>query len=157
VLDGDQLALQYLTKLTGAVANHVNSVVHINAAANMERARGGNLSIKLTMQHPMSEAIQHQKDVCPQSFGVMGSTSGGKGPTPMDLDVIKTTAAPESAGDESETMRTIEPNLMAELNVFRTELRGRRTSSRDEKISTKHRNRSSVTTVEEQTTWHAIV
>jgi hypothetical protein len=126
VLDGDQLALQYLTKLTGAVSIHVNSVVNINAAANRERARGGNPSIKLTMQHLMSEAVQHQKDVSLQSFGVMGSTSGGKGPTPMDLDVIQTNAAPESAGDELKTMRTIEANVTAELNAFRTEFRGRK-------------------------------
>jgi hypothetical protein len=133
VLDGDQLALQYLTKLTGAVSIHVNSVVNINAAANRERARGGNPSIKLTMQHLMSEAVQHQKDVSLQNFGVMGSTSGGKGPTPMDLDVIQTTAAPKSAGDELKsagdelkTMRTIEANLTAELNAFRIEFRGRK-------------------------------
>jgi hypothetical protein len=126
VLDGDQLALQYLTKLTGAVSIHVNSVVNINAAANREQARGGNPSIKLTMQHLMSEAVQHQKDVSLQNFGVMGSTSGGKGPTPMDLDVIQTTAAPKSAGDELKTMRSVEANLTAELNAFRTEFRGRK-------------------------------
>jgi hypothetical protein len=34
VLDGDQLALGDLTKLTGVVSVHVNIVVNINAAAN---------------------------------------------------------------------------------------------------------------------------
>jgi hypothetical protein len=121
VQDGGQLALQYLTKLTGAMSIHVNSVVNINAAANRERARGGNLSIKLTMQHLMSEAVQHQKDASLQSFSVIGSTSGGKRSTPMNLDVIQTSAAPTSTGDELKTRRTIEPNMTAELNAFRTE------------------------------------
>jgi hypothetical protein len=123
---GEQLALQYLTKLTGAVSIHVNLVVNINPAANGERARGGHLSIKLTMQHLMSEAVQPQKDVSLQNFGVMGSTSGGKEPTPMDLDVIQTTAAPESAGHELKAMRTIKAKLTAELNAFQTKLRGRK-------------------------------
>jgi hypothetical protein len=127
VLDGDQLALQYLTKLTGAGSIHVNSVVNINAAANIERARGGNLSIKLTMQHLMSKAIEHQKDVSLQSFGVMGSTSGGKGPTPMDLDVIQTTVAiTAAAGADStvnkfDTMQTKIEATKAKLNAFRAE------------------------------------
>jgi hypothetical protein len=77
VLNGDQLALHYLTKLTRAMAIHVNSVVNINAAAIRKRARGGHLSIKLMTQHLLSEAVQHQKDVSLQNVGIMGSTSGG--------------------------------------------------------------------------------
>jgi hypothetical protein len=119
VLDGDQVALQYLTNLTGAVSIQIKSIVNINVAANRERARGGLLSIKLMMQQLMSEAIQHQKDVSLQNFGVMGSTS-------MDLDVIQTTAASVvSAGKELKTMQTeIEVNK-AGMNTFRTKFQCR--------------------------------
>jgi hypothetical protein len=118
-LDGDQLALQYLTKLTGAVSIHVNSVVNINAAANRERERGGLPAIKLTMQHLMSEAVQHQKDVSLQSMAGTNYDSA-KGPTPMDLDVIQTsiTASGTSNGDQV-TRQTLE----TELNALRTEIR----------------------------------
>jgi hypothetical protein len=68
VLHSDQLALQYLSKLTGAVSIHVNSVININAAANRERAREGRPAIKLTVQHLMSEAVQHEKDLSLQSL-----------------------------------------------------------------------------------------
>jgi hypothetical protein len=112
-LDPDLLSLQYLTKLTGAVAIHVNSVVNINAAANRERAREGRPPIKLTMQHLMSEAVQHQKDLSIQGLGGM-STAAGKGPTPMDLDVIQTTPTVEP--DTS-------PSLQAQINAIQTELR----------------------------------
>jgi hypothetical protein len=130
VLDGDQLALQYLTKHTGTVSIHVNSVVNINAAANRERAQGGNPSIKLTMQHLMSEAVQHQKEISLQSFGVMGSNSGGKGPTPKDLDVIQTTAATTATAgadftvNKFDTMQTEIEATKAKLNAFRAEFRG---------------------------------
>jgi hypothetical protein len=117
-LDPDLLALQYLTKLTGAVSIHVNSVVNINAAANRERAREGRPPIKLTMQHLMSEAVQHQKDLSLQSFGgVSASTSIGKGPTPMDLDVIQ--ATPTSAASEPDAMKA----MQAQLNAIQTDIR----------------------------------
>jgi hypothetical protein len=128
VLDGDQLAVQYLTKLTGAVSIHVNSVVNINAAANRKGAGGGNPSIKLTMQHLMSEAVQHQKDVSLQNVGEMGSTSCGKGPTPMDLNVIQTTAGAgaDSTVNKLNTMQTDIETTKAELNAFWAEFRGRK-------------------------------
>jgi hypothetical protein len=124
VLDGDQLAIRYLTKLTGAVSVHVNSVVNINAAANRERERGGNPSIKLTMQHLMSEAVQHQKVVSLQTLGMTRNTSGSKGPTPIDLDVIQTTVA-TSADSISDKFDTPRAEFNAELNTFRTESRSR--------------------------------
>jgi len=40
------------------------------------------------MQHLMSEAVQHQKDLSLQSFA---KTPIGKGPTPIDLDAIQVT------------------------------------------------------------------
>jgi hypothetical protein len=117
VLDPDQLSLQYLTKLTGAVSIHVNSVVNINAAANRERAREGRPPIKLTMQHLMSEAVQHQKDLSLQSFGVSTGTPIGKGSTPMDLDVIQT--APASSEPDAMTA------MRAQLNAIQAEMRYR--------------------------------
>lgn len=116
-LDPEQLSLQYLTKLTGAVSIHVNSVVNINAAANRERAREGRPAIKLTMQHLMSEAVQHQKDLALQSFGAPAGTPIGRGPTPMDLDVIQTT--PTSAESEPDAMKA----MQAQLNAIQTDLR----------------------------------
>jgi hypothetical protein len=132
VVDLDRLSLQYLTRLIGAISIPVNSVVNINTVANRERAREGRPPVKLIMQHLMSEAVQHRKDISLQNLGVMGSTSGGKGPTStlMDLDVIQTTAtwaAPESGSDELKTMQTeIEAKFMAKLNAVLTKLRGRK-------------------------------
>jgi len=110
VLDPDQLSLQYITKLTGAVSIHVNSIVNINAAANCERTCEGRLPFKLTIQHMMSEAVQHQKNLSLQSFA---GTPIGKGPTPMDLDAIQVTPT------EPDTMQTIQ----AQLNAIQTEIR----------------------------------
>jgi hypothetical protein len=120
VLDGDQLALRYLTKLIGAVSVHVNSVVNINAAANRERKRGGNPSIELTMQRLMREAIQNQKDISLLTLGVTG-----KEPMPMDVNVNQTTVATtvNSIGVIFDTLRA---ELKAELNAFHTEFCGRK-------------------------------
>jgi hypothetical protein len=71
------------------------------------------------MQHLMSEAIQHQKDVSIQGFGGMSGSSASKGPTLMDLDVIQTT--PAQTASEPDAMKA----MQAQLNSIHTKLRGR--------------------------------
>ena len=114
-MDADHLVLQYLTKLTGAVAAHVNLAVTINAASNRDREREGRPEVKLTLHDLMSEAAQHQKDVSLR--GAMGggytvNSTTASTVTPMDLDVIETTDTTEL--DEN---KEIKANVKADLNA----------------------------------------
>jgi hypothetical protein len=82
--------------------------------------------MKLTMQHLMSEAVQHHRDVSFQNAlgGMVGMGTVGKGITPMDIDAIQTTPA-ESQPSGMEELSKAVSSIQADLNAFRTESRGR--------------------------------